>query len=57
MKHYVGVKIVKAEPEMRNSILGYKVIHSDGSISWTSKYAFEKEYRELDCEEFIKTQK
>lgn len=53
MKNYIGVKIVKAEPEEREGKAGYKVRYEDGYISWSPKDVFEKAYRELDCEEFI----
>lgn len=53
MKNYIGVKIVKAEPEDRNGIPGYKVEYPDNYISWSPKDVFEKAYRELDCLDFI----
>lgn len=53
MKTYVGVKIVKAEPEVRNGKEGYRVRYSDGYVSWSPKDVFDKAYRELDCKDFI----
>jgi hypothetical protein len=53
VKNYIGVKIVKAEPEERNGIPGYKVEYPDNYISWSPKDVFEKAYRELDCLDFI----
>ena len=53
MKNYIGVKIVKAEPEVKEGRSGYKVVYQDGYVSWSPKEVFEKAYRELDCEEFI----
>ena len=46
MKNYIGVKIVKAEPQEKDGRPGYKV-------SWSPKDVFEKAYRILDCEDFI----
>jgi hypothetical protein len=53
MKNYIGVKIVKAEPQEKDGRPGYKVAHPDGYVSWFPKDAFEKAYRILDCEDFI----
>ncbi len=53
MKNYIGVKIVKAEPQAKDGRTGYKVVYSDGYVSWSPKNVFEKAYRELDCADFI----
>lgn len=53
MKNYIGVKIVKAEPQEKDGKAGYKVVYPDGYVSWSPKDAFEKAYRELDCIDFI----
>lgn len=53
MKNYIGVKIVKAEPQSKDGKEGYKVVYPDGYTSWSPKDAFEKAYRVLDCEDFI----
>ena len=53
MKNYIGVKIVKAEPEEKDGKPGYKVVYPDGYVSWSPKDVFEKSYRVLDCEDFI----
>ena len=53
MKNYIGVKIVKAEPQEKEGNPGYKVIYKDGYVSWSPKNVFEEAYRELDCEDFI----
>ena len=53
MKNYIGVKIVKAEPEVKDGKEGYKVVYPDGYTSWSPKDVFEKAYRVLDCEDFI----
>lgn len=53
MQNYIGVKIVKAEPEMKDGKEGYKVKYPDGYVSWSPKEVFEKCYRRLDCEDFI----
>ena len=53
MKDYIGVKIVKAEPQKKYNRPGYKVKHPDGYESWSPKDVFERTYRELDCKDFI----
>jgi hypothetical protein len=53
MKNYIGVKIVKAEPEVKNGKPGYKIVYPDGYVSWSPKEVFERAYRELDCKDFI----
>ena len=53
MKNYIGVKIVKAELEVKDGKLGYKVVYPDGYVSWSPQEVFEKAYRPLDCEDFI----
>lgn len=54
MKNYIGVKIVKAEPQKKNGEDGYKVKYKDGYESWCPKATFEEAYRELKDElEFI----
>ena len=57
MKNYIGVKIVKAEPQEKDGKSGYKVVYPDGYVSWSPKDAFEKAYRELDCIDFINDRK
>ena len=56
MENYIGVKIVKAEPEEKNGKPGYRVKYPDGYVSWSPKETFEKAYRKLDCKEFIKSE-
>ncbi len=56
MKNYIGVKIIKAEPEKKGEKDGYKVLYPDGYESWSPKDVFEKAYRELDCKEFINSE-
>jgi hypothetical protein len=53
MQNYIGVKIVKAEPQEKNGSAGYRIKYPDGFESWSPKEVFEKAYRKLDCEEFI----
>ena len=53
VKNYIGVKIVKAEPQMKNGKPGYKVVYPDGYVSWSPEDVFEEAYRELGCEDFI----
>jgi hypothetical protein len=48
MKTYLGVKVVQAEPEIRDGKDGYKVIYEDGYTSWCPKATFEKHNQELD---------
>ena len=40
MKNYIGVKIVKAEPQVKNGKPGYKVVYPDGYVSWSPKDVF-----------------
>jgi hypothetical protein len=52
MKTYIGVKIVKAEPEVRNGEDGYKVLYpaefgKPEYVSWCPKNVFEKHNREV----------
>lgn len=53
MKNYIGVKIVKAEPQENNGAPGYRVKYPDGYVSWSPKDVFEEAYRELGCKDFI----
>lgn len=53
MKNYIGVKVVKAEPQMKDGKPGYKVMYPDGYVSWIPKDVFEDAYRELVYEDFI----
>jgi len=52
MKSYIGVKIVQAEPEVKNGIAGYKVVYSnpDGTdyTSWSPAGVFEDAYYPLE---------
>lgn len=56
MRNYIGVKIVKAEPQEKDGAPGYRVKYSDGYVSWSPKETFEKAYRELDCKDFINSE-
>lgn len=67
MKTYIGTKIIKAEPmdeclfkmnmdptqdlSKQETREGYKVIYSDGYISWSPKKQFEEAYREVSNQE------
>lgn len=53
MKNYIGVKIVKAEPQEKDGIKGYRIMYPDGYVSWSPKDVFESAYKVLDCEDFI----
>lgn len=44
MKQYIGTKVVQAEPTAD----GYKVVYSDGYVSWCPKGIFEEAYRPID---------
>lgn len=57
MKNYIGVKVVKAEPQEKDGKAGYKVVYPDGYVSWSPNDVFEKAYRELDCIDFINDKK
>jgi hypothetical protein len=64
MKKYLGIKVVSAEPMMRDeagkvglvrgysendeNCEGYKVVYEDGYESWSPKSTFEKAYRSMD---------
>lgn len=45
MNLYIGAKIIRAEPQVKNSVAGYKVQYEDGYISWSPAEAFERAYR------------
>ncbi len=53
MENYIGVKIVKAEPQEKDGVPGYRVKYPDSYASWSPKETFEKAYRKLDCKDFI----
>jgi hypothetical protein len=42
--HYVGAKVVQAEPEEKNACPGYAVRYEDGCVSWCPKEIFEEHY-------------
>ena len=56
MENYIGVKIVKAEPQEKNGRPGYRVKYPDGYVSWSPKETFEKAYRKLECKDFINSE-
>ena len=45
MEKYIGVKVINAEPEQKDGKNGYKVLYSDGYVSWSPKEVFEEAYR------------
>jgi hypothetical protein len=47
MKTYIGTKVIKAEPQKRGEVQGYRVVYPDGYESWSPKGVFEQAYREL----------
>ncbi len=48
MQHYIGVKIIQAEPEERDGKPGYKVAYPDGYTSWSPADVFEAAYLPLE---------
>lgn len=50
MQTYIGVKLIHAEPEMKDGKLGYKVQYEDGYTSWSPKEAFEKAYLPINLD-------
>ncbi|WP_299145528.1 hypothetical protein [uncultured Dialister sp.] len=64
-KEYIGVKIIKAEPEAARKDYhmhskgedGYKVVYPDGYESWSPKKVFEEAYRKLKGNELLTTAK
>lgn len=44
MQHYIGTKLVQAEPEARDGNPGYKIIYPDGYNSWSPQDTFEQAY-------------
>ena len=56
MENYIGVKIVKAEPQEKNGVPGYRVKYPDGFVSWSPKATFEKAYLKLDWKDFINSE-
>lgn len=49
MQTFIGTKIIQAETQERDGVLGYKVVYPDGYVSWSPPEAFEEAYR-LDGE-------
>lgn len=47
MKHYIGTKIIQAEPKESGGEQGYRVVYSDGYESWSPKDVFEAAYVEM----------
>ena len=47
MPMYLGVKLVRAFPELKGEKEGYRVIYPDGYESWSPKKAFESAYFEI----------
>lgn len=44
MKKYIGVKLIEAEPLVKDGREGYKVRYPDGYESWSPKETFEEAY-------------
>jgi hypothetical protein len=49
MQQYIGVKLVKAEPESRDGKEGFKVIYEEGYESWCPRDVFLKHNRPTDA--------
>ncbi|MHA1146460.1 MAG: hypothetical protein ACTSRW_17110 [Candidatus Helarchaeota archaeon] len=47
LESYIGTKIIQAESQDRDGEKGYKVVYSDGYVSWSPKDAFENAYRKI----------
>lgn len=47
MKVYIGTKLIKATPQVKDGKEGYKVIYDNGHESWSPKEVFESAYREV----------
>lgn len=45
MQTFIGTKVVQAETEERDGVLGYKVVYPDGYVSWSPPEAFEEAYK------------
>lgn len=48
MERYLGVKLIDAEPQVKDGKEGYKVVYPDGYVSWSPKDVFEEAYRRID---------
>lgn len=48
LQNYIGMKIVKAEPVVKDGKSGYKVVYPGGYESWSPADVFEKAYMEID---------
>jgi len=44
MNKYIGIKLIEAEPQVKDKQEGYKVVYSDGYVSWSPKAVFEAAY-------------
>lgn len=48
MEKYIGTKLIKAEPQIKDGRYGFRVIYKDGYESWSPKEVFEESYRRID---------
>jgi hypothetical protein len=48
MEEYIGIKVVWAEPQIKNGKEGYKVQYKDGYVWWCPKDVFKDAYRLLE---------
>lgn len=57
MKRYVGVKVIEAEPMVKDGIDGYKVIYDNPNNtkyeSWSPKEVFEGAYTEISIDQAL----
>ena len=47
MDAYIGTKVIKAEPEVKDGREGYTVVYEDGYRSWSPRDTFERAYRRV----------
>lgn len=48
MEYYIGTKLIKAEPAVKDGEQGYNVQYRDGYISWSPKETFEKAHLKVE---------
>lgn len=51
MNTYIGVKVIQAEPQVKDGRDGYKVLYPDGYVSWSPQAVFEEAYRLMSARE------
>jgi hypothetical protein len=48
---YIGAKLIRACPQQKDGVDGYRVRYSNGYVSWSPKEAFEEAYRKVSMKE------